>query len=93
MVPLDCQLLQLPLSDVVELADELGLPSVEDALKFPEGGVYVSFNSCSRLSDISAHCASNCASAFVMVVTCLSIGSSDAVTSTLYLSKAFSSSS
>ena len=44
-------------------------------------------------SDISPQRVSSCASALLMVVSYFSIGSSDAVTSTLYLSKALSSSS
>ena len=54
----------------MELADELGLPSVEDALKFPKG---TSASTSARRLDISALHAF--ITALVVVVTCFSIGS------------------
>ena len=89
LVPLGCKVFLLLLSQLVEMADELGPPDVKDLMELIYGVVYVSFDSCSW-SDISALSLSNCVSTSLTHVSCLLIGSSKEPISFLYVSKASS---
>ena len=90
LVPLGCKIFLLTLSQLVEMADELGPPDVKDSMELIYGVVYVSFNSYLLQSDISPSSLSNCVSTSSTDASFLLIGSSKEPTSFLYVSKASS---